>query len=222
MGRYPANGSKIAAMHSARSPYIACVVAVCLSASIVVAEAGSGGDAAKACTPDVDASTSAAEKATAGYLSNITNRAGSVRATSKRMLTSALEASRSTDPAQWVIFTSTPDLSKKAGDDDPVCARHQQDTLNDPLLFQDKHFESVDDLTDWIMEFTQGKGADGEALYRQCPGKCSPRYTWWIEPEKSGLKVQARVVCGLPRDRDGDMYELTTALAAQCPAAPKP
>lgn len=185
-------------------------------------DAAAGGDTGKACTPEPDAATLVKEKATAGFLSNISDRSGSIRATSKRMLTNALESSRSKDPAKWIIFTSTPELSKKADDEDPMCARHEQATLSDPLRFDGKHFASVDDLTAWIMDFTQGKGSDGESLYRQCPGKCSPRYTWWIEPESSGLKVKARVVCGLPRDRDGDMYELTTALAPACPAAEKP
>ena len=78
---------------------------------------------------------------------------------------------------------------------------------------------SIDDLTNWIMDFTRGKGADGESLYEQCPGKCSPQYTWWIDPDETGLTVKARAVCGLPRDRDGNKYHLSTALEASPRAA---
>jgi hypothetical protein len=205
-----------------RSCFTALVLATALGGLRTAAEGLPGSEAVKSCTPVVDTMTLATETASAGYLSNLTNRSGSIRATSKRMLMSAIESSRSKDPAQRVIFTSTPVLSKKAHDDDAMCARYEQITNEDPLRFEDKHFDTVNDLTTWIMDFTQGKGGDGESLYRQCPGKCSPRYTWWIEPEKAGMKVQARVVCGLPRDRDGDLYELTTALAAPCTAEPKP
>lgn len=202
--------------------FIACLSVVMVCELCAAAEGLSGSEAAKDCTPAFDTTTLAVETASAGYLSNIMNKSGSIRATSKRILTSAIESSRSKDPVQSVIFTSTPVLSKKADDDDPMCARYEQATKKNPLRFEDKHFDTVDDLTGWIMDFTQGKGSDGEALYRQCPGKCSPRYTWLIEPGESGLKVQARVVCALPRDRDGDMYELTTALAPKCPATSKP
>ena len=161
----------------------------------------------------------ATETASAGYLSNLTNRADSIRAASKRMLDSAIETARSGATVQRVIFKSIPELSAKTDADDQMCERYETATMKEPLEFDDKRFASVDELTDWIVDFTQGKGADGESLYDQCPGKCSPQYTWWIDSAGTDLIVEARVVCGPPRDRDGNKYRLSTALAASCRAA---
>ncbi|GMQ74969.1 MAG: hypothetical protein BMS9Abin01_0212 [Gammaproteobacteria bacterium] len=161
----------------------------------------------------------AAETASVGYLSNLTNRSDSIRATSKRMLDSAVETARSEVAVQRVIFKSIPELSTKVDADDQKCERYETATTKEPLEFEDKRFASVDELTGWIMDFTQGKGVDGKSLYEQCPGKCSPQYRWRIDPDETGLTVNARVVCGLPRDRDGNKYRLSTALEASRRAA---
>ena len=149
----------------------------------------------------------------------MTNRAGSIRATSNHMLSSAIETTRSDKSVQRIIFKSIPELSKKGADDDQMCARLEQATSQKPLDFDDKRFPTVDDLTDWIMDFTQGEGADGKSLYKQCPGKCSPQYTWWIYPEQTELLVKARVVCGPPRDHDSNKYQLSIEIAPACPVA---
>jgi len=177
-----------------------------------IGTAAGDGDAKQRHSPVV--TPLAAETASVGYLSNFTNRPDSIRATSKRMLDSAIETARSEPDVQRVIFKSIPELSTKVGADDQMCERYERATTKEPLEFEDKRFASVDELTNWIMDFTQGKGADGESLYEQCPGRCSPRYTWWIDPDETGLTVEARVVCGLPRDRDGNKYRLSTALEA--------
>lgn len=157
--------------------------------------------------------------ASAGFLANAGNSADSIRAISNRMLSSAIEKAKSAASPQRIIFKSIPDLSKKTTSDDQMCERHQAATSNKPLEFGDKRFATADELTDWIMDFTRGKGTEGKALYKQCPGKCSPQYTWWIDPRESELLVKARVVCGLPRDRSGNKYQLSIALTAACPAA---
>jgi hypothetical protein len=159
------------------------------------------------------------ETATAGYLANFTNRDGSIRSVSKNMLTGAIESARSDEPVRRIIFRSIPQLSTKTDADDQMCERYEKETTKEPLRFDDKRFATVDDLTDWIMHFTQGKGKEGRWLYEQCPGKCSPQYTWWIDPEKSDLLVRARVVCGRPRDHDSDKYQLSIDLVPLCPAA---
>lgn len=174
---------------------------------------------AKHCDASPTVTLLATEIASAGYLSNFTNRADSIRATSKRMLNSAIETVSSKASAQRIIFKSIPELSPKADADDHMCERYEKATTREPLEFDDKRFASVDKLTNWIMAFTQGKGADGKSLYEQCPGKCSPQYTWWIDPGETDLIVKARVVCGPPRDHDGDKYHLSTAYAALCRAA---
>ena len=206
----------IPATTTTQSRCIGCLLLAMASGFCAAAGTAPIDDEAKECASSSELEPLAVERASAGLISNVANRSGSIRATSRRMLTSALEFDRSKGSKRQVILTSTPDLSKKVDDDDPMCARYEKATTKDPLKFDDKHFKSVQDLTEWIMDFTQGKGSDGKSLYEQCPGKCSPRYTWWVEAEESGLKVKSRVVCGLPRDRDGNMYQLTTALAAVC------
>ena len=204
------------ALTTARLRVVGCLLLALVPGFCAATGTAMEDDELKECAEASQRTPLAVERASAAYISNIANRPGSIRAASKRMLTSALESDELKKSTRQVIFTSTPDLSKKANDDDPMCARHEALTNREPLEFVAKQFESVQDLTEWIMDFTQGKGAEGKSLYEQCPGKCSPRYTWWIEAEDSGFKVNSRVVCGLPRDKDGDMYELTTALAPRC------
>lgn len=188
---------------------------------LIVACCGSFGPAmgdVKQCNPSPIGSPVTTETASAGYLANLTNRAGSIRAASKTMLTGAIETARSDESGRRIIFKSIPQLATKPGTDDQMCERYEKATSKEPLRFDDKRFASVDDLTDWIMDFTQGNGADGKSLYQQCPGKCSPQYTWWIDPGENDLLVEARVVCGLPRNRDSDKYQLSIELVASCPA----
>ena len=158
-----------------------------------------------------------AETASAGTIANLTNREGSIRAASSRMLPAAIEKAKSATPAKRIVFKSIPELSKSATSDDALCRQHEEATTKSPLVFDGLRFASAEELTDWIMEFTRGKGEDGKSLYEQCPGSCSPQYTWWIDPDGSELGVVARVVCGMPRDKSSDKYQLSTALAPACP-----
>jgi hypothetical protein len=198
-------------MRLMRPPAYVLFFAFCAGSGTAV-----GDDSAKACGPSPTVTPLATETASAGTLSNLMNRAGSIRATSKSMLSNAIETAKSGAPGQRIIFKSTPELSAKTGADDPMCDRYKKATTKEPLVFNDKHFATVDELTDWIMDFTQGNGADGRLLYEQCPGKCSPQYTWWIDPVNSELNVDARVVCGPPRDHDSDKYQLSIGLTTSC------
>lgn len=197
-----------------------CVMGGLLAVLAFGCSAGSENSAAdgngKLCIPTSEPIKLDSESASAGFLSNLTGSAGSIRAASKTLLTSALDTATSKNPVSWVRFTSMPTLAKERGEDYEMCMRLEQATRVAPLTFEEKHFDTVDDLTSWITDFTQGKGADGKLLYEQCPGKCSPRYTWWIKPDEKGMLVTPMAVCGPPRDRDGDIYQLTTAIAAPC------
>lgn len=188
------------------------VLSFCLAAG-----SASGDGGASQCGAPADGTPLDTETATASVLANASNSDGSIRSASSRMLTKAIDTAGAAKPTQRVIFTSIPELSKKTTSDDQMCREHEKTTMKAPLTFDDKRFASTDDLTDWIMDFTQGKGAEGKSLYEQCPGKCSPQYTWWIDPVESDLLVKARVVCGMPRDRSGNKYQLTTVLTAICP-----
>jgi hypothetical protein len=184
----------------------------------LVGGAAAGDGVANQCNASPASTPLATETASAGLLANLGNRADSIRGASKKMLNSAIEMVRSDASPQRIIFKSIPELSDKTTADDQMCERHERATRKEPLTFDEKRFATVDDLTDWIMDFTRGKGTEGKLLYKQCPGKCSPQYTWWIEPRESALHVNARVVCGRPRDRDGNNYRLSIELAAACPA----
>ena len=185
----------------------------------LVGGAAAGDGVANQCNASPASTPLATETASAGFMANLGNRADSIRAVSKKMLNSAIATARSDASPQRIIFKSIPELSNKTTADDPMCERHEAATRKEPLAFDEKRFMTADDLTDWIMDFTQGKGTEGKLLYKQCPGKCSPQYTWWIEPDETELLVKARVVCGLPRDRDGNSYRLSIELTAVCPAA---
>ncbi len=176
-------------------------------------------DAGGDCVPSSDLTPMDTAAASAGFLANAGNRTDSIRATSNRMLAGAIEKAKSDESPQRIIFKSIPDLSKKTTSDDAMCEQQEMATTKKPLEFNDKRFATLDALTDWIMDFTQGKGADGKSLYKQCPGKCSPQYTWWIDQRGSELLVDARVICGRPRDRSGNKYQLSIALTPACPVA---
>jgi hypothetical protein len=204
------------AIHIRRWRSLANLVATLALAMPAAASDSPDADHSRDCRSSAEVAELASETASAGYVSNILNRDGSIRSMSHRMLSQALESARSREPTQWVVFKSTPELSNNSQGEDHMCADLEQVTKSDPLKFENRRFASADELTDWIMDFTQGKGADGKSLYEKCPGKCSPRYTWWIEPQASGLKVDAWVVCGQPRDRNSNKYHLTTGLAKAC------
>lgn len=188
------------------------VLLVCAIGAVRASTAAGG----TVCIPSSEPTKLESGPASAGYISNLTNGAGSIRAESHRMLAAAIETAQSKNPANWVKFTAIPTLAKDSGDADQMCARNEEATRKQPLEFAEKHFDSVDDMTSWIMDFTRGKGDEGKSLYKQCPGDCSPQYTWWVEPQQNGMTVKPSAVCGMPRDRDGNMYELTTAIAPPC------
>ena len=199
-------------MDRCRSLGGALTLLACSAGGALAATTGDG----KVCIPTTEPTTLDTGPASAGYISNITNSGGSIRAESHRMLTAALESARSKNPPSWIKFTATPALAKDPGDAAQACAHEEQTTRSKPLEFDEKHFDSVDDMTSWIMDFTRGKGDEGSSLYERCPGKCSPQYIWWIEPQGNGMAVKPSAVCGLPRDRDSNKYELKTAIAPPC------
>ena len=191
---------------------------VILSVACLGGGAAMANDAGGQCGPSPEVTPSDTATASAGFLANAGNSADSIRANSSRMLSSAIEKAQADASPQRIIFKSIPDLSKKTTSDDEMCERQEAATSKNPLEFGDKRFATVDELTDWIMDFTQGKGTEGKSLYKQCPGKCSPQYTWWIEPQKNELLVNARAICGRPRDRSGNKYQLSIAITPACPA----
>ncbi len=86
-----------------------------------------------------------------------------------------------------------------------VCLKFERDTTESPLRFAEKRFISLDDLNQWIMDFSRGKGPEGKDLYRLCSSNCSRRDTFFIN--NNG---------GLARDRKNQRYNLSTSLRTRC------
>ena len=141
----------------------------------VAAGSASGDGGASQCGAQAEGTPLDTESATASVLANVSNSDGSIRSASSRMLTKAIDTAKSSQPPQRVVFSSIPNLSKKKTSDDEMCRQQETATKENPIRFDGKHFASTEDLNDWIMDFTQGKGDDGKSLYAQCPGKCSPQ-----------------------------------------------
>lgn len=161
---------------------------------------------------------------------NLAEHPKSIRAVAAKLLTAALDsragqapaacaAGCTPAPAPEVVYRVAPIMFLPTAQQQPLCATLERETQASPLTFPSKEFQSVEDLNAWIMEFSQGRGADGERLYAQCGGNCSPRYTFLIARGKQGLKVDAAVVCGLARDRASDDYSVSTALRNRCEVA---
>ena len=115
-----------------------------------------------------------------------------------------------------VVFKSLPNVALSGYDEASVCEKFLEVTQRDPIRYENRRFSSDEDAESWYRDLTQGDGADGEDLYKRCPGKCSPQYTSVIFKEGDGLIVSTEVICGHARDRDDDQYALSAAVRWLC------
>lgn len=171
--------------------------------------------------------------AEAGVLDNFFNREGSVRFEARRLLAKARKAVASATPADGfcparcrpakqpiVLFKSVPNRLRDKKDES--CHTLLDQTKERPISYQDLSFDSVDSLCDWIGDFSQGEGTEGEDLYARCAGACSPQYSYRISNiERDALSVDAEVVCGHARDKNDDKYQLAYSFHWSCEPAPK-
>jgi hypothetical protein len=166
------------------------------------------------------------EFGSAGFIHNMAGHPDSIRAVAGRLLDDALngEATQAhecgpdcvaSDQAE-VVYRVVPTSFLAAEEQRDVCLQLETETKETPLRFEPKAFDTVDELNEWIMAFSQGQGEDGELLYERCYSNCSPRYTFLIAGRTSGFEVQTEVQCGLARDRSNDQYRITTALRRSC------
>jgi hypothetical protein len=165
------------------------------------------------------------EKASASLWANVTRSRESLREKGRELLK---QARRQTDPpggcpsgcargeGPVTVLRSVPartDLDYQGAD---ACAEKQAETTARPFEVQDKHFDTPDSVYDWIVEFSQGHGPEGRALYEECSDNCSPRYSFYIRPAGSDLAVDTKVICGPKRDRSDNSYDLSAENIWSC------
>ena len=169
----------------------------------------------------------ATETGSVGIIKNLAEDPSSIRAIAGRLLSSALHGdlivSDKTCAATCVqreksqlVYRVEPTAYLKDDQQRDECRKFENETTSRPLTFNQREFRSVDDLNEWIMAFSQGRGEDGRLLYQLCSSNCSPRYTFLIAEQNSGYAVKAEVLCGLARDKSNDVYRVSTAVRHTC------
>lgn len=154
---------------------------------------------------------------------------GSIQAETKKMLREAEKGLKSATPPEGLCptgckaapqpqirFSSVPSKFISGYSDEAHCNQLAKETETKPMSFPGRKFASLDDLTKWFGEFSQGKGDDGSALYQKCDGDCSPQYHCHIQPRDHGFVLDANVRCGAARDKDDNKYQLTVAYRWSC------
>lgn len=157
---------------------------------------------------------------------NLRSTPDSVRAVAKQMLSQALEKTSTGDvdcPAgceatqATIVYKVLPTGYLDQAKQRDVCLKYERDTTESPLRFAEKRFNSLDELNQWVTDFSRGRGAEGKELYRLCASNCSPRYTFFIQNNgDQDFRVESEVVCGLARDRKNKRYSLSTSLRSRC------
>lgn len=167
------------------------------------------------------------ELGSVGFMKNIAEHPESLRAIAKRLLATAVESNAfkrapacgdacAGPPQARIVYKVEPTVFLPEGEQQALCLNLEDATAAKPLAFPRREFPSLAKLNDWIMEFSQGRGEDGKALYEQCGGNCSPRYSFYIEQADGKLSISADVLCGLARDKKSDQYLVSTAVRWQC------
>lgn len=164
-----------------------------------------------------------------GLLANLRGSEDSIRTVAKRLLSEALASNVNLGCANGckqtfpeVIYKVAPTAFLKHSKQRRECLRLERETSQSPLMFAEQRFATLDDLNDWITNFSRGKGQQGKKLYQVCSSNCSPRYTFHVSGSvDSGFKLVAEVLCGLARDRSNKRYSLSSSLQARCEIAPR-
>jgi hypothetical protein len=150
--------------------------------------------------------------ASAGITSNLWNSENSIKFKSKQLLAKALARAGDSNNAV-VVFTSVPTtfLEGKTDSAGIACETRLAETTKTPIIFSNRIFANDSALLDWISDFSQGDGKEGNDLYKRCSGDCSPQYEYHIsKTEEGSYNLTARVICGKARNKSDDLYYLTT------------
>lgn len=97
-----------------------------------------------------------------------------------------------------------------------LCKRLQIETSHNPIEFNEKHFSSLEDFSEWFTQFSRGDGEDGGILYERCPGDCSIRYETVVRRVNNSIKAKSIVRCGIARDKELNSYKVSLAYRWGC------
>jgi hypothetical protein len=169
-------------------------------------------------------------RASADTFKNIRSADGSLKAESKKMVERALQDVDGKRPAGFscaagcsvrseVIFIVRPAQYQTDYSDEEHCAALLKETSGAAISFPKKSFtgeSSVEDLTEWIGQFSQGKGEEGSKLYDKCDKSCSPSFRYSIDKTDSGISLLPSSVCGHARDKSDNNYDLSVTFHYSC------
>lgn len=179
------------------------------------------------CAPNAHETPIATETGSVGIIKNLAEDPSSIRAIAGRLLNDALMADSKNPDAgcdaacaqranSQIVYRVAPTAYLADEQQLDVCRKFENETTSHPLTFNQREFRSVDEMNEWIMAFSQGRGEDGRLLYELCSSNCSPRYTFLIAEQNAGYAVRTEVLCGLARDRSNDVYRVSTAVRRTC------
>lgn len=169
--------------------------------------------------------------ASAGFFANLRNADHSVRylmdallresesAAGRLVVAEATCVRGCADAVLAVVFSSKPHMTLAEYDERDQCDALYTTTQRHPITFLNRSFDEQEQVEDWYKDLTQGDGDDGEQLYQQCPGRCSPEYSSLIFRRGEKFVISTSVVCGHARDRDDNQYALRAAVRWVCPNA---
>lgn len=96
------------------------------------------------------------------------------------------------------------------------CKEFEQKTAKNKLKFLSPQFGGEDEFNDWFSSFVRGKGKEGQKLYKECSGLCSPRYEVYIIENKTQFTAKIEVICGEARDKSKGNYLVKSEAVWSC------
>jgi len=115
--------------------------------------------------------------------------------------------------SKWVNLEIEPNKFRENYRDKNFCLDLKKSTFSEPFRSEEKKFENISDLNQWIKNFTQGKNTEGKKLYEFCPKSCSPSYRFSINVSDQKYSLVSSSTCGEARDKKDNNYKLTSYLA---------
>jgi hypothetical protein len=166
--------------------------------------------------------------ASAGFFANLRNAPHSVSFQINQILSEARQARSELlarelmcrhsckDAVPAMILRSTPHQTLLDYDEFQRCEELRQTTSRAPIRFSDRRFASAKEAQEWFEDLTQGDGPDGEALYKLCPGRCSPEYTSTEYLHDNSVVTSVSAVCSHARDRSDDQFSISASIVWIC------